>query len=149
MIEGGEEVRPAPKHPKGEGWRKVTTLFLEQNSDEVGIAPMVCWSHPLSMTSVMSSTHWVTDDGDPHWEWHVSVSGHRRTGYAPPSRMGLNKALVDFGMLGADEDNHLPGVARHFWLNVGQTTQAPCDCKATEKPHDEGDGFIWREAPKK
>lgn len=74
-------------------------------------------------------------------QFHVSVTEHG----ARPSDEAVRAALADFGMEGADEDNHLPGRARHFWMcDDGRKAEPPCDCKATEETIVEPDGFRWQ-----
>lgn len=71
---------------------------------------------------------------------HVSIS--RRQRRAP--RADTDRALVAFGMVGAEEDNHHPGVARHFWRPVDPARWAECQCKATEVVLiDPRDGYTW------
>lgn len=72
-------------------------------------------------------------------QWHVSVS---QSG-ARPSPEGLALALRDFGMTGAEEDNHHPGVARHFWRPLDPKQRVACECKATETVVVEPDGYRW------
>jgi hypothetical protein len=82
--------------------------------------------------------------GQPRWQWHVSVSsaGHR------PTDDQVDRALRDFKMAFAEEDNHSPGVARHFFLGCFPTpeevaTGTQCECKETEEVVVEPDGYTW------
>lgn len=68
----------------------------------------------------------------------VSVADDR------PSDDVVRGVLADFGIEGAEEDNHSSGVARHFWLDEGQTVQPECECKATEETVVEPDGYRWQ-----
>lgn len=61
-----------------------------------------------------------------------------------PSDDVCRAALADFGLEGAEEDNHSPGRARHFWLDEGRTVQPDCECKATEETVVEPDGYRWQ-----
>lgn len=79
-------------------------------------------------------------------QWHVSVSiapangvghGHRATDE------DVGRVLQDFDMVGAEEDNHHPGVARHFWLPVDSAHRVDCECKAGEAVVTETDGYQW------
>lgn len=47
-------------------------------------------------------------------QWHVSISRYPNRA----DKRDVERALRDFGMVGAEEDNHEPGTARHFWLPV-------------------------------
>lgn len=70
---------------------------------------------------------------------HVSVS--RRLRRAPAS--DVLRALVAFGMVGAEEDNHHPGIARHFWRSVDPAHRVECECKSTEGLVRDPDGYEW------
>jgi hypothetical protein len=72
-------------------------------------------------------------------QWHVSVSkGGKR-----PKDKELRAALRAFGMVGAEEDNHHPGVARHLWLPVDPSRRVDCECKEEEALITEPDGYKW------
>jgi hypothetical protein len=59
---------------------------------------------------------------------HVSIScaQHR------PSVRQVTIALAAFGMVGTEEDNHHPGIARHFWRAVDPAHRVECQCKSSE-----------------
>lgn len=100
---------------------------------------------------VLSSVDFIDGDntptGQPRYEHHLSIS--LRGGRAGPEV--VRQVLADFGMVGANEDNHTgpAGVARHFWLPVVEGQQVECPCQANEPVHDEGGDYRWREAPQK
>ena len=72
-------------------------------------------------------------------QWHVSISrGGRR-----PKPAEVARALRAFGMRGAEEDNHHPGNARHFWLPVDPARRVECECKTEEATVVEPDGYTW------
>jgi hypothetical protein len=73
-------------------------------------------------------------------QFHVSVSEFGRR----PTDDAVRSVLADFGMEGAEEDNHVPGVARHFWLVEGVAKSPECDCKETQERITEPDGFVWQ-----
>lgn len=77
--------------------------------------------------------------GDAIPQWHVSISERGRR----PSKGGLRRALRAFGMVGTEEDNHHPGVARHFWLPVDKARRVSCQCKDDEDVVREPDGYVW------
>lgn len=89
---------------------------------------------------VISSVDTIDEGHDKGPNWHVSVSkaGARCT------HEEAVQVLSDFGAVGFDEDNHLPGQARHFWLNIEKHLQRTCPCKENEKPTIEGD-YTYRE----
>ena len=71
---------------------------------------------------------------------HVSVS---RRGHRAPQR-DIDRALQAFGMVGTEEDNHHPGIARHFWRPVDPAHWALCQCKTSEVVMvDPRDGYTW------
>jgi hypothetical protein len=72
-------------------------------------------------------------------QWHVSVSAR---GKRPDDRQ-VRRALKAFGLVGAEEDNHHPGIARHFWRPVDPAHRVDCKCKATEEIITEADGYRW------
>ncbi len=72
-------------------------------------------------------------------QWHVSIS---RGGQRPRPR-DVKRALRAFGLVGAEEDNHHPGNARHFWRPLDATKRVDCECKATEDTIVEPDGYRW------
>lgn len=72
-------------------------------------------------------------------QWHVSITERGRR--ATPRV--LRRALRAFGMVGAEEDNHHPGNARHFFLPVDPARRVGCECKATETIQREPDGYTW------
>lgn len=71
---------------------------------------------------------------------HVSISDDG----ARASDETIRGVLADFGFEGAEEDNHQPGIARHFWLDEGARVQPECECKKVEETVTEPDGFKWQ-----
>jgi hypothetical protein len=74
-------------------------------------------------------------------QWHLSVSVLSRTRRARGHE--VRQALRDFGLEGAEEDNHEPGAARHFWMPVDPGRRVDCECKTTEEVVVEPDGHRW------
>lgn len=79
------------------------------------------------------------DEGGIGPTWHVSIS---RLGKRPKPR-DLEHALRAFDLALAEEDNHHPGGARHFFLPVDPARRGLCECKATEQVIVEPDGYAW------
>ena len=77
--------------------------------------------------------------GEPTPQWHISVSSRGRR----PKPHEIRRALRALGMVGAEEDNHHPGVARHFWLPVDPAHRVGCECKAAEDTITGPDGYQW------
>lgn len=74
----------------------------------------------------------------PSVQLSISVRGGR------PSDDVIRGVLADFALEGAEEDNHSPGIARHFWLDDGRTVQPECECKQVEETVVEQDGYRWQ-----
>lgn len=74
-------------------------------------------------------------------QWHLSVVRREPPAFEPgvASDQHMEVVRAAFGMGGAEEDNHGPGVARHLWLVCGRTRQPDCACKADEERIVEGD----------
>lgn len=73
-------------------------------------------------------------------QWHVSMS---KPGLGRCSDVECQQALACFGLTGAEEDNHHPGVARHFWMPVDPKRRVDCECKSDETVHTDVDGYKW------
>jgi hypothetical protein len=78
-------------------------------------------------------------------QWHVSISNG---GKFRPMQAEVDRALQDFNMVGAEEDNHHPGVARHFWMPIDPAFRVDCECKEDEVLVTERDGYKWTNDPK-
>lgn len=81
-------------------------------------------------------------------EYHISISKPVRPGVM--KRCDSNEArwvLDQFGLDGAEEDNHVPGgKVRNFWRPVANSLVGlECECKEDEPAiiEDKGD-FVWR-----
>jgi hypothetical protein len=75
-------------------------------------------------------------------QWHISFANTEVEGKRC-SDIECKQALACFGIAGAEEDNHEPGVARHFWMPVDPKRRVDCECKETEKTITEPDGHRW------
>lgn len=122
------------KRPKGLSW----VLSRTWNVDGFTVHAWVCGD-----ISVCSSREPLPDKRSglvlPTFQVSVCKRGQR------PDDDAVRSALADFDMEGAEEDNHSPGRARHFWLvDDGRKVQPECECKATEKTIVEPDGFRWQ-----
>lgn len=122
------------KRPKGDAWR----FYRQFHAHGFPVDIWLCGD-----LSVCSSREPLEDKrtGLVLPTFQVSVSKNR----ARPDDEAVRSALADFDMEGADEDNHSPGIARHFWLiDDGRTKQPECECKETEETIVEPDGFKWQ-----
>lgn len=86
-------------------------------------------------------------DGVVGPQWHVSISRVSVSGQKRAGATQVRLALRAFGMVGAEEDNHHPGLARHFWLPVDPAYRGVCECKAEEVVVVEPDGYTWQNDP--
>ena len=91
----------------------------------------------------------VINDGkiDKGPEYHISISRHSAAGPCRCDSQAAKWVLRQFGMDGAEEDNHAPhGIVRNFWRPVATSLIGlECECKAEEPAirEDKGD-FTWR-----
>lgn len=146
FIDGSRSIISALR-PRFAGWVEVPvdTKLLEMG----GVARM--FFHAERHLSVISAVE-VADDGkiDKGPEYHLSVARQTPNG---PRRCTSDTARWvrrQFGLEGAEEDNHVPGgVARNFWRPVADPLVGlECECKDEEPAivEDKGD-FVWRPAP--
>ncbi len=148
--------------------RLARELELRPNKSS-GWRPVKNWSPPQSMTTdpnCKSASAWrrrevyavsslqvaespdgaLNPDGSrlgiPQWQVSFSARG---PGGAPcrPRDEECRQALACFFMSGAEEDNHEPGIARHFWMPVDPKRRVDCECKTTERVVVEPDGHRW------
>lgn len=107
--------------------------------------PTEVWRDEIHGFMVISAVEVAIDkDGiDRGPSYHVSMSKRGK-------RVTTNEAnaiLHQFGMDGAEEDNHVPhGFVRNFWRYVADRyVGVECACKAEEPAivEDKGD-FVWR-----
>jgi hypothetical protein len=129
--------------PKGDGWRELPC----DKQFTMGY-PARLFYHSQQSLTVISAVE-VASDGkiDKGPEYHISISRQMDDG---PRRCDSNQAkwvLAQFGLDGAEEDNHVPhGVVRNFWRPVATgLVGLECECKAEEPAirEDKGD-FVWR-----
>lgn len=129
-----QERRPKPRT----GWRELP-------------APPAVWAHPgttaasrwqrgsVIVISSIAPMDLPGGGGAVGSTWLISVT---RAGKRPkPADVML--ALEAFGMRQAEEDNHLPGKSRAFFLPVDPARRGICECKTTEDQVVEPDGYTW------
>lgn len=129
-------IEVVEKRPRGAGWKEVPPP----------VPPMPGTRHhswwvngPLVVGSALVDAELPGGDGAVGPQWQVSVSCDRRR----PGRTELRRTLKAFGMAHAEEDNHHPGIARHYWLPVDPARRGLCECKVTETTIVEPDGYRW------
>jgi hypothetical protein len=109
------------------------------------------WLHDERRLAVISAVEVAVDgDGkDRGPEYHLSISRQTPSGPTRCSSDAARWVLRQFGLDGAEEDNHVPyGVVRNFWRPVAEPLIGmECECKAEEPAivEDKGD-FVWRPA---
>lgn len=81
----------------------------------------------------------LPDASGPGLQFHVSISAMGKRCDDEQAR----RALKAFRLVGAEQDNHEPGNAKHFWLPVDPAHRVDCECKASEIPMVEPDGHRW------
>ena len=106
------------------------------------------WTHKTRGIQVISSLDFAElpqSGGQAGPTWHISVAmrGGRR---AKPELVRM--ARLAFGMADAAEDNHHPGVARHFFMPVDPQWRGVCECKDTELTLVDETGYEWTEPVK-
>lgn len=130
-----------PKRPSGPGWVRQPDPPKQVTMGFTGEA----YFHPESIIYVITAVEVAKDaDGiDRGPEYHVSMSKDRRRCTAADALW----VQAVFGMLDAEEDNHVPnGVVRNFWRPVADKfVGMDCACKDAEPVmrEDKGD-YIWR-----
>lgn len=93
---------------------------------------------PIVVLSELVTAEYPDGDGEG-LQWIVSISANGKR----PKPKQVRKALRAFGMVGAEEDQHHPGVARQFWRPVDPKHRVDCQCKADERTVVEPDGYTW------
>lgn len=134
-------MKPAREmRPRGAGWREADRFSPTGG----GVLAVSWWTDgELLVCSALEHAEYPDRSGSGP-QWHVSISRLLRCGHAEhPSRVHIRRVLRAFEMIGAEEDNHHPGVARHFWRPVDAAHRVDCECKATEDTVVEPDGYRW------
>lgn len=118
------------------GWQEVPGAWKSANTLAAS-----AWSRTSSGVFVISSLQLadLPDGSGTGPQWHVSVSRLQKR----PRDVDVRAALRAFGLVGAEEDNHHPGIARQFWLPVDRKHRVDCECKAEEEVITESDGYRW------
>lgn len=135
--------RKGEKLPFGNAWKydKARTYMLwGRTREQLGEGSLSVWrSMSVFVISGLELAKAPDGRGDVIWQWHMSIS-HRGD---RPTELEVKRALGAFGMVGAEEDNHHPGGARHFWRPVDPSRRVDCECKEDEAIVVEPDGYRW------
>lgn len=95
---------------------------------------------------VMSDFAVMEFRGEERPQFMLSISASGAGGRRRATDAEVTQALRDFGMDGAEEDNHQPGIIRMFFLLADPRPGEEgiqCDCKEDEQVVVEPDGFRW------
>jgi hypothetical protein len=115
--------------------------------------PIERWVTLNGQIQVLTAVEVATDkDGTSNGpEYHISVTRiSMKAGVVQVGRIDTTDAkwvLAEFGLDGAEEDNHVPGgMARNFWRPVASgLIGKECKCKAEEVVIRENKGdYVWR-----
>jgi hypothetical protein len=143
---GGVQSIVKVLRPKGHDWHE----------EDCSMQRMACGGFPMrafrhrSGIYVLSAVEVTATEGkvSKRPEYHISISRHLKSGRM--TRVDGNEAkwvLKQFGLEGAEEDNHVPnGRVRNWWRTVATPLIGlECECKESEPAivEDRGD-FIWR-----
>jgi len=99
------------RSPTGSEWSQYTVHGL---AADLGTLSFSCWqSGPIRVISALEIAEYPDGVGSGP-QWHISITNAGKR----PKPHHVRRALRAFGMVGAEEDNHHPGNARHFWVPV-------------------------------
>lgn len=132
--------------PRLPGWREAPTDDLPARLH----GPCRAFFHPGSSLAVITAVEFINDGKVDGPEYHLSISRqHPTLGTKRCSSVEARWVLVQFGLEGAVEDNHVPhGLVRNFWRPVADPMVGrECLCVQGENAilEDKGD-FVWRTA---
>ncbi len=136
MTHPSNIITPDPRAPapRGNAWSLVNCWMVQGDMIhrwENGLI-VACTSRYAGVES--HTTKLVV----PSAHLSISVNGRRATNDE------VRGVLADFGMEGAEEDNHACSIVRHFWLDEGRKVQPDCECKGVEETITEPDGYQWQ-----
>jgi hypothetical protein len=133
-----------PRKEERRRWERIADRDhpLAPNGRELEVAADA-WSvwrgRGMMLISALEQAEYPTGGGTgPQWHVSVSMRSGRRC-----SDADVAKALDAFGLVGAEEDNHHPGVARHFWMPLDPARRVDCECKDEEITIADPDGYRW------
>lgn len=116
-----------PKEPLAPGWRRIARLDNGHG-----------WQlRDLTVFSTSADMELPGGGVGPTWLVSVSCGGGRATDRE------VRRALRAFGAVGAEEDNHEPGIARKFFLVADPAKRGICECKTDETTIVEPDGYRY------
>lgn len=122
--------------PRGNDWTYVLDTGVPPERQIISASR---WrSGPILVLSALEHAEYPDGNGSGP-QWHISISAMGKR----PKDHHTRRALRAFGMVGTEEDNHHPGVARHYWLPVDPAHRVDCQCKTDEDVIVDPDGYEW------
>lgn len=123
------------RRPTGKRWGQLSPPTVALESGLVHSCSAWCRGGFTVISALELAKYPVSPEIGP--QWHISIShlGGRAS--------VVSGVLRAFGMPKAEEDNHHPGIARHFWLPADPAHRVDCECKETEATIIEPDGYRW------
>jgi hypothetical protein len=122
------------RRPSSSRWRQMRAPIAYD-------CPTSLWQHPSGVRVISSlvQAELPGTDGVAGPTWHISIARPA----ARPGEKDVRLGLLAFGMVGAEEDNHHPGNARHYFMPVDPAYRGICECKASEVNVTEPSGYQW------
>jgi hypothetical protein len=96
-------------------------------------------SGPVRVISTLDMATLPDGSGIIGPQWHISIARRGKR----PHATDVRRTLRAFRMVGAEEDNHHPGNARHFWVVCDPAKRVDCECKEDEVLVTDADGYRW------
>jgi hypothetical protein len=121
LAHGFEAGVPCARRPAGREW-----VFIDRMMND-GLLMYHYRSGPILAVSSIQTCE-MPDGKGLGQQWLVSVSAMGKR----PKDHHVRRALRAFGMVGAENDTHHPGNAKHFWLPVDPARRVDCQCKTDE-----------------
>jgi hypothetical protein len=132
-------AQPRELLPRTHGWVEIPTGDMLERLGFRAIAVSAWQRGPACVISALELAEYPDGNGFGP-TWHVSVS---RLGKRPKWH-DVRGALRAFGIVTeAEEDNHHPGSARHFWVPLDPARRAECQCNVDEAVVVDRDGYVW------
>ncbi|KKM86853.1 hypothetical protein LCGC14_1274790 [marine sediment metagenome] len=128
-------MKPYPKTPTASTWRRFPAPvdLARQKVLAYRRGSVVVFSQVAPMKAPDGS-----DDVLP--TWLVSVSQRDRS---MPTDETMEIVRRAFGMLTAEEDNHLSGISRDLFMVVDPARRVDCECKEDEITIERPDGYRY------
>lgn len=138
----GSKTKGEPRPGPASGWRRSHAKERRLKHDELANAKS--WSvwkrGGILVISALEDAEAPDGSKEVIPQWHLSMSA------GPGKRCSDDDAratLACFWMSGAEEDNHHPGAARHYWMPLDPKRRVDCECKVDEVTITEPDGYRW------